>query len=257
MSKVIDLTGQKFNRLTVIDRAPNTKDGRAQWNCICDCGEKTIVLGKSLRNGNTKSCGCLSKEKARERLIERHQKNAQENMIGKKFGKLTILKDSGKRNTCGNIIYICQCECGNLCERIGSNLITNKNVNEYIPSCGCIYSPGQEKIIKILSEYNIIYEQEKTFDTCLFIDTNKKARFDFYIPKPGYIIEYDGQQHFKYSNQGWNTEEHFIKTKEHDNYKNQWCFDNNIPIIRIPYTQLSKLSLQDLILETSQFIIKN
>ena len=256
MSKMIDLTGQKFNKLTVISRAENTKDGRAQWNCICECGNTTIVPGKALRNGNTKSCGCLSREKARERLIQKHQLNAQEKMIGKKFGKLTVLSDSGKRSACGNIIYICQCECGNTCERIGSNLITNQNKEEYIPSCGCIYSPGQEKIIKILSKYNISYEQEKVFDTCV-LESGKKARFDFFISNPGYIIEYDGQQHFTYSNKGWNTEEHFIKTKQHDQIKNQWCFDNNIPIIRIPYTQLSKLSLQDLILETRQLIVKD
>ena len=257
MSKIIDLTGQKFNRLTVISRAENTSEGRAQWNCVCECGEKTVVSGKSLRNGNTKSCGCLSKDKARDRLIEKHQKNAQEKMIGKKFGKLTVLKDSGKRSACGNIIYICQCECGNICERIGSNLVTSKNIGEYISSCGCIYSPGEEKIIKILSQNNIKYEQEKTFDTCIFYDTNKKARFDFYIPNPGYIIEYDGQQHFNYSDEGWNKKDKFLKTQEHDKIKNQWCFNNNIPIIRIPYTQLSKLKLQDLILETSQFIIKD
>ena len=62
MGKFIDLTGQKFGRLTVIERADNTKQGQAKWLCQCDCGRKTVVMGKSLRNGNTKSCGCLQKE---------------------------------------------------------------------------------------------------------------------------------------------------------------------------------------------------
>ena len=66
MNKLIDLMGQKFGRLTVIERAENTKDGRAQWKCKCDCGNELIVRGKNLRNGSTKSCGCLQKERTSE-----------------------------------------------------------------------------------------------------------------------------------------------------------------------------------------------
>ena len=61
--KLIDLTGQRFNRIFVESRAPNNKNGSAQWNCVCDCGNKTIVYGASLRGKITKSCGCLAKEK--------------------------------------------------------------------------------------------------------------------------------------------------------------------------------------------------
>lgn len=66
MSKLIDLKGQKFGRLLVIERAENKvfKSGSisAQWVCKCDCGKKIIVLSNSLRKGNTKSCGCLHDE---------------------------------------------------------------------------------------------------------------------------------------------------------------------------------------------------
>ena len=51
-------------------------------------------------------------------------------------------------------------------------------------------------------------------------------------------------------------EEQFKKTQEHDKYKNQWCKNNNIPLIRIPYTHLKDLCLEDLLLETSKFIYK-
>lgn len=63
MSKVKDLTGQKFNRLTVKYRGESSNDGRAQWWCECDCGNPELVLvkGKNLLNGNTKSCGYLQK----------------------------------------------------------------------------------------------------------------------------------------------------------------------------------------------------
>ena len=58
MSAVKDLTGQRFGRLVVIDRADNTKEGRARWVCVCDCGTTSIKAGQLLRNGQCKSCGC-------------------------------------------------------------------------------------------------------------------------------------------------------------------------------------------------------
>ena len=64
MGRFEDLTGQKFGRLTVIKRGPNTKSRNAQWWCQCDCGNPELVLvtATHLKNGNTKSCGCLQRE---------------------------------------------------------------------------------------------------------------------------------------------------------------------------------------------------
>lgn len=59
MVKAIDETGNKYGKLRVLTRAPNTKLAAAQWYCICDCGNPTIVKGNYLRSGNTRSCGCL------------------------------------------------------------------------------------------------------------------------------------------------------------------------------------------------------
>lgn len=59
MSKVNDLTGQRFGRLTVIERAGSNTRGRATWLCRCDCGETVVALGNALSRHNTKSCGCL------------------------------------------------------------------------------------------------------------------------------------------------------------------------------------------------------
>ena len=66
MSKFIDLTGQKFGRLTVIGRADKNKGGQWKWNCKCECGKPTIVIAGNLKNGHTKSCGCLRDEKGKE-----------------------------------------------------------------------------------------------------------------------------------------------------------------------------------------------
>lgn len=62
MRKIIDLTRQRFGRLVVEGRSNNTVRGNPQWNCLCDCGTEKIISGGSLRNGSTKSCGCLNKE---------------------------------------------------------------------------------------------------------------------------------------------------------------------------------------------------
>lgn len=60
MSAFIDLTGQKFNMLMVIKRVEN-KGKLTAWLCKCDCGNETIVVGTHLKNGHTKSCGCIRK----------------------------------------------------------------------------------------------------------------------------------------------------------------------------------------------------
>lgn len=59
MSRMIDLTGERFGKLTVKSRAENARDGHARWFCLCDCGNGVIVGGNDLKKGTTRSCGCL------------------------------------------------------------------------------------------------------------------------------------------------------------------------------------------------------
>lgn len=60
-----DRTGHVYGRLTVISRAPNDKNRRTCWNCICECGSEIIVMNGNLQTGQTRSCGCYMAEKAR------------------------------------------------------------------------------------------------------------------------------------------------------------------------------------------------
>lgn len=72
-----DISGNKYGRLTVIEFAGIGKENRAMWRCKCDCGNEIVVIGKSLRSGNTRSCGCLVLDDARmknERYIKKHGK---------------------------------------------------------------------------------------------------------------------------------------------------------------------------------------
>lgn len=124
----IDITGQKFGRLTVLSRSTNNKEGRAMWRCLCDCGNETIVLGKNLRNGHTKSCGCLDKEITSKRsVIDR---------TGLTYGKLTVVSradDYISPNDRKHTRWLCQCECGNTTIVDSCQLVTGKT-----KSCGCL-----------------------------------------------------------------------------------------------------------------------
>ena len=234
MSKIIDLTGQTFNNWTVMSKAPSNARGEAMWNCRCSCGNIKVVQGYSLRKGLSKSCGCLQKQIMSDMLLEDISNN--------KYGHLTVLEYAGK-DTSRKSLWKCKCDCE--AETIiitrGSDLRSGKTI-----SCGCVNSKGEEKISKLLNENNIPFEKEKTFNSCKYEDSGAYARFDFYVNNQ-YIIEYDGVQHFKPTFNNFN-ENHFNLTKQHDEYKNKWCEENNIPIIRINYTQLNDLTIKDLLL---------
>ena len=59
----IDETGNKYGRLTELEKVENNKAGAVQWKCLCECGNIKIISGSSLRSGNTSSCGCIGKSK--------------------------------------------------------------------------------------------------------------------------------------------------------------------------------------------------
>lgn len=77
MGKLIDLTGKRFGRLTVIERDYDPKKTKHKkyvyWKCVCDCGNKKSVGSQALRSGRTKSCGCLT--------IDRNHCLTSENLI--------------------------------------------------------------------------------------------------------------------------------------------------------------------------------
>ena len=66
MGKFKDLTGMRFNKLTVLEKAGHDKYNKILWKCVCDCGNVTITHGRDLVNGHCKSCGCALNENRRE-----------------------------------------------------------------------------------------------------------------------------------------------------------------------------------------------
>lgn len=240
--KPMDLTGQKFGRLTAIEITNKRKNNSVVWKCLCQCGNVCEITAASLRAGRTKSCGCLKREK------DKQPKGNVINLIGKKFGHLTVISRYGSDKR-GEALWECECDCDahNHLIVLSSNLRTGHTI-----SCGCERrSKGELAVAKILNENNISFQQEyKAFK----FSNGKWATYDFYINNK-YLIEYDGETHYAYNLHGWHTKEQLKKQQERDIIKNQWCKDNNIPLIRIPYTHLQNLCLEDLQLETSKFII--
>lgn len=94
-------------------------------------------------------------------------------------------------------------------------------------SCANKESVGERRIREFLIDNAIIFVQEKTFDDCRDIN---RLPFDFYLPEYNLIIEFDGQHHFREIGFG-----NYESTKKHDEIKNQYCKDNHINLLRIPY----------------------
>lgn len=176
-----------------------------------------------------------------------------EDLTGKVFGKLRVIGKSDKSDR--RLRWICECECGNIIVLKGDTL--RQNLQQ---SCGCINSKTELFIANLLRENNIMFIQQYSFED-LITESGTRLRFDFGIIKNNqlaYLIEYDGEQHFpeKIQSSGWNTKENFEKTQKRDIIKNRYCVNHNIPLIRIPYTHKANIKIEDLLLESSAFIIQ-
>jgi hypothetical protein len=128
MSNFIDLTGKRFGHLVVIQKSEQKTKSGAVWDCICDCGKIVAVTACNLKSGNTRSCRCISKQFMWE---TREKHGLIKNLIGEKFGLLTVIAKAKKRNGT-NPVWLCICECGNETEVIQENLL-----NGHTTSCGC------------------------------------------------------------------------------------------------------------------------
>lgn len=134
-NRINDISGQKFGRLTVI-RFACIKDRRAYFDCLCDCGNTVIACGKDVRQGNTRSCGCLRAEITPTKKVFFNQ--------GDKYGFLTVIKEitpkispSGRKNR----IIECSCVCGRFTQPHADSLVRG-----VIKSCGCIRKPSKRKL---------------------------------------------------------------------------------------------------------------
>ena len=233
--------GNRYGRLIVIERDGSTADRHALWRCKCDCGNEVTVSGKLLRSSQVVSCGCYQKENAATRIKEISQNNFIDE-TNNRYGKLTVIKKLDIKGFHPGTLWECKCDCGNTKITYGTYLRQGS-----VTSCGCLnQSKGEFKIAELLNENNIHFKKEYTV-----IINNIKYRYDFAILSSDnnilYFIEFDGKQHFE-ANMFFGGEKQLQKTIKNDEIKNKYCKDNNIPLIRIPYTKLNSLTIKDLLL---------
>jgi 5-methylcytosine-specific restriction endonuclease McrA len=150
--KIKDLINKKFDFLLVIKFA-YIKKHYVYWECLCDCGNKTVVKGAYLTRGKTKSCGC--------KLVHIVDK------IGQTFGKLLIVEYEGYRK--GNSYWKARCDCGNIISVPTKNLIGG-----HTKSCGCYKFTFCRKA-KGEQGFNLVYVMYK--------DSAKKRNLSFELSK--------------------------------------------------------------------------
>ena len=119
----IDISGQRFGRLTVIDRAaPYVYQGKpfASWNCLCECGRRTVQRADQLRHGKVSSCGDIS-----------HRESRRVDLAGRRFGRWLVVELCPGKGPVTR--WICRCDCGEVRD-VAANMLRNGDSR----SCGCL-----------------------------------------------------------------------------------------------------------------------
>ncbi len=232
------MTNKKYGRLLVVEEIWDCDNyTKPMVRCKCDCGNDVIISRHDVLCSHTQSCGCLQ----RERISESRKTNYS-----------GYISDSGveilyptKKNKKNQQLWRCKCFCGNTFEDLPIRI-----KNNHTQSCGCGRKSIKEKIISdFLLSKDIDFIPEYTYEDC----KNKYVlRFDFAILNKDKtvkcLIEYDGQQHFKPVSL-FGDIKGYEQTIYRDNIKNQYCKDNNIPLLRLPY-YLSNDEIKEKILNT-------
>lgn len=223
------LIGRKINSWTVL----NVKIDRDCYYaiCECDCGTLKNVNIYNLINGYSKDCGC-----GRKRMLTRTKSK---DLIGQRFGKLVAVEKLDESNKFNRILYLCECDCGNDIIVPSSSLTTG-----HTRSCGCILSYYNMYIDTLLDEKGIRHSSEKSVN----IDGHR-YRFDFYLPDYNLMIEYDGEHHYNPVTYGTLTDEeaenNLERRQKFDRIKDNYCYRNNINLLRIPYWE--KRNIEEII----------
>lgn len=128
-----------------------------------------------------------------------------------------------------------------LCDNVWNTLVSSVLSGRGCPKCNM--SQGELKINKILSNLSVEYKSEYIFDDCRNI---RPLPFDFYLPQYNTCIEYQGEQHYKpvrfdKNNSRGTPQERFEELQRRDKIKTDYCKNNNINLIRIPYTDYNKI----------------
>lgn len=230
-----DLTGQKFDKLTVIGQDgyyeyPNGERDY-KWKCLCECGNYITIRGNSLKSNGSHSCKRCSTKK--------YNRVNDEDMLNKQFGKLKVISRANDTYTKQNTVldwWNCKCDCGSVLRVRGASLR-----NGHTSSCGCqrlemlalseYKSQYETAVRKLLDDNHCEYVPQKTF--CDLVGLGKKLlSYDFCICKNNtlYLVELNGLQHYE-AVEFFGGNQAFGKQKVHDFRKKQYAEKNNYPLL--------------------------
>ncbi len=217
-----DITNQTFGLLTALEPTDQRDQNAVVWKCKCECGNIVYWPVDRLKQTLNPHCGCAN------------------SLIGQKFHKLTVVSRSYEHTRKSrDIIWKCLCDCGNYCYNSTSDLKADK-----VYSCGCMRSIGEYNIIQCLTKNNIKFQKEFTFPD---LRDKNLLRFDFALFRineniPFRLIEFDGEQHFQKDNGFFSPIQ-----QQHDELKNQYAKEHNIPLVRIPYKYKNNITLDKIL----------
>ena len=206
-------------------------DGSVCLDVLCGCGsvfEQSYHNIRKMKNICCNDCTRISTNKK-----NTHDLNYIYNTVEKKYDgdfKIINMDYIGTRNTTVTV----QHKCGYIFDKnVNRLLYTNIKCTECMRST----SIGEFRIIKFLKNNNIRYTKEYMFDDCNYI---RKLRFDVYVPDYNLCIEFDGEQHYKIIDY-FGGLEGFVNIKIRDTIKNEYCKNNNITLVRIPYNKIDMI----------------
>lgn len=196
MARGKELTGERFGRLTVIEKTEERQAGYAVWRCRCDCGNEKTVTAKELKAGRVKSCGCLAHSR----------KTNMVDLTGRRFGRLTVMNPTQKRDKRGSVFWHCRCDCGNELDATEAGLVHGN-----YQSCGCLKAENQKNIGSRLYRID---------GTCVEILEKRKHRKDNKSGFRGVCRLKNGKYRVDIGFQGWrfyigcfDTYEEAVKTR--------------------------------------------
>lgn len=204
----------------------------------CSCGEVFQTTFSRFKNMNVRRCNkCGIKLNAESRTFKYEDIK---NYIEVESGSgCKLLSDTYTKSTDKLLI---QCKCG---AKFNVSFDKFKSRGQQrCKKCASSMSKGEERTCIYLESKNIDYETQYIFDNLLGVNDGL-LRFDFYLPNYDLLIEYDGEQHYRPVNFGGIPDEeaelNYKITQQNDNIKNQYCKDNNIPLLRIPYWEFDNI----------------
>lgn len=199
------------------------KNNKTELEIQCnDCGNIFHMRFNNFKDGKHR-CECKSKPLV---LTYEYVKNYIESCGYK------LLSKEYKNNATYLLVW-----CGNPNHKPYKVKFNNfKDCNSRCPECNT-NSKGEEKIKEVLIKYNIKFNQQYLFNDCR---NTRPLPFDFYLPQYNIAIEYDGRQHYKLDCFNMNLLD-LMNLKYNDNKKTQYCNDNNIKLIRIPYCDFNNI----------------